>query len=257
MGQSHVNEIPPSKIKVLHLGKNNKKAEYYIHNADGSRHKLEATELEKDLGVHTDNQLKFTAHCENKINIANKTLRYIKHTFKFIDEDMFMLLFKALVRPHLEYSSCIWSPYLKYNIDAVERVQRRATKMIPSLQELSYTQRLEKLNLETLEYRRRRADLLETYRIMNNIHDIDQSCHCTQCPDKQMFTPSLATTTRGHSQKLQIQEATGIRKHFFSSRVAATWNSLPEKTINSPTINSFKNNLKSNLPNKFSFIFSY
>ena len=75
-----------------------------------------------------------------------------------------------MIRPHLEYCSCIWSPHLKYNIDAIERVQRRATKIVPSLKNLTYTQRLERLNLETLEYRRRRADLLETYRILNGIH---------------------------------------------------------------------------------------
>ena len=246
----------PLKCKVLHLGRNNPKSEYYMHKDDGSRHVLEATELEKDLGVYTDDLLKFTAHCENKINTANKTVRYIKHTFKYIDEDMFLLIYKALVRPHLEYASCIWSPYLKYNKDALKRVQRRATKMIPSLQELSYMQRLEKLNLETLDYRRR-ADLLETYRIVNKIHDLDLSCHCSQCPDKLMFTPSLATTTRGHQQKLQIQEATGLRKHFFSSRTTAAWNNLPAEAINSPTINTFKSHLKNHIPNKFCYTFSY
>ena len=146
----------PLKCKVLVLGSNNKKAEYFMHKDDGTMHKLEVTEVEKDLGVFTDNQLKFSQHCQNKVNVANKTMRYIKHTFKYIDEDMFVLLYRSLVRPHLEYASCIWSPYLKYNIDAIERVQRRATKMVESIKDLSYSQRLEKLSLETLEYRGRR-----------------------------------------------------------------------------------------------------
>ena len=170
---------------------------------------------------------------------------------------MFLLLFKSLVRPHLEYSSCIWSPHLKYNIDAVERVQRRATRMIPMLRELSYSDRLRKLNLETLDYRRRRADLLETYRILNNIHSIDLNCHCTKCPGKKMFTPSLSTSTRGHSMKLQIQEATGIRKHYFSSRVTSQWNSLSDNTIKSKSLTTFKTHLNNDLPNKFDFNFSY
>ena len=247
----------PLKCKVLHLGRNNQKAEYFMHNDDGSLHKLENPDVEKDLGVFTDYKLHFTDHCQQKVNAANRTLRYIKHTFKHIDEDMFMLLYRSMVRPILEFSSCVWSPFLKYNIDSLERVQRRATKMIPTLQNLTYQQRLEKLNLETLSYRRKRADLLETYRIRNNLHKLDQSCHCSICPDKKMFMESLSTTTRGHSKKVQIQEATGIRKHFFSSRVAAPWNNLSEKTIQSPTINAFKNNLKSELPDKFSFTFSY
>ena len=247
----------PNKCKIMHLGHNNPKKDYYMHNTDGTMHRLEETEVEKDLGVYIDNELKFTNHCQMKINVANKVLRYIKHTFKYIDENLFQLLFKALVRPHLEYCSCAWQPFFKYNVDAVERVQRRATKLVPTLSHLSYKERLIKLNLETLEYRRRRADLLETYRIINNIHSIDQSCHCTNCPEKKMFTPTLSRSTRGHSQKLQIQEARGIRKHYFSTRVARSWNNLSQTAISSPSIDSFKSHLSQELPNKFDFTFSY
>ena len=147
------------------------------------------------MGVNTDNKLKFTEHCQIKNNTANKVLRYIRHTFQHIDEQMFLLLYKAMVRPHLEYASCTWSPHLKYNIDSIERVQRRATKIIPSLRHLSYTDRLKKLNLETLEYRRKRADLLETYRILNGIHTLDLDCHCSLCPEKKMFSQALNQKT--------------------------------------------------------------
>ena len=91
--------------------------------------------------------------------------------------------------------------------------QLSLTEIVPSLKDLSYTDRLKKLNLETLEYRRTRADLLETYRIMNGIHELDLSCHCSICPTKKMFTPALHQSTRGHDRKLQVQEATGPRKH--------------------------------------------
>ena len=160
------------------------------------------------------------------------------------------MLYKTLVRPHLEFASTVWSPHHKYNIDAIERVQWRATKMLATLQDLSYRQRLEKLKLETLQYRRRRADLLETYQIMNGIHNIDQSCYCSLCP-------SLAQTTRGHQMKVQIQHATGGRQHYFSSRVAHLWNNLSPNTINSKNINIFKNNLSHELPNKINYTFSY
>ena len=58
----------PLKCKVMHLGRTNQKKEYYMHTGDGDMHKLEETEVEKDLGVYTDNKLKFTTHCQNKIN---------------------------------------------------------------------------------------------------------------------------------------------------------------------------------------------
>ena len=193
-----------------------------------------------------------------KINTANRTLGYLRHTFKHIDSEVFLLLYKSLVRPHLEFSSCIWSPHQKYNKDSIERVQRRATKMIPWLKDLPYEDRLRKLNLETLAYRRNRADLLETYRILNNIHIIDGDCHCLKCPQKHMFMPSLGITTRSNTRKLQIQEATGVRKHYFSSRTTDNWNNLSEKTVTSDTINSFKNNLKNEIGGEmYSYKFSY
>ena len=247
----------PLKCKVMHLGKNNTRKDYFMHTANGDFHKLEKVDVEKDLGVYTDCSLKFSEHCQNKVNSANKTLRYIRHTFKYMDEDMFLLLYKALVRPHVEYATCIWNPYLKYNMDMIERVQRRATKIVPSLKDLSYSDRLKKLNLETLEYRRRRADLLETYRIMNGDHIIDQSCYCSICPGKQMFTPALSSATRGHDRKLQIQEATGIRKHFFSTRVTKAWNNLSQNAVSASSVNSFKNHLSKELLNKFDYKFSY
>ena len=244
------------KCKVMHLGRTNEKRDYFMHTDEGDLHKLEESELEKDLGLNTDNKLKFTDHCQIKINTANKVLRYIRHTFQHLDEQTFLLLYTAMVRPHLEYASCAWNPYLKYNIDSVERVQRRATKMVPSLKDMSYTDRLKKLNLETLEYRRTRADLLETFRILNGIHTLDQSCHCSHCPDKLMFTPSLSSSTRGHNRKLQIQEATGIRKHYFT-RVAKLWNNLSQAAVSASSINIFKNHLSKELHNKFNFTFSY
>lgn len=168
------------------------------------------------------------------------------------------MLYKSLVRPHLEFASCIWSPKQKFNIDSIERVQRRATKIVPQLRNLSYTERLKQLNLETLSYRRTRADLLETFRILTDQHKVDTNCYCSICPSKSMLTPSIYTSTRGHSKKLQIQAATGARENFFENRVAKLWNNLSEETVSSKNINIFKNNLYKEIGNtRFDFTFSY
>ena len=102
---------------------------------------------EKDIGVTLDSKLNFEKHINEKINKANSILGTIRRTFTYIETENFTNLYKALVRPHIEYANQIWSPYLKKQTEAIENVQRRATKMIPSLKQLPYTERLRKLNL--------------------------------------------------------------------------------------------------------------
>lgn len=114
------------------------------------------------------------------------------------------------------------------------------------------------MNLETLSYRRTRADLLEAYRIISDQHQVDTSCHCTKCPQKSMLAPTLSTITRGHSRKLQIQAATGARQNFFENRVDQLWNQLSEQTVLSQNVNLFKNNLFKDIGHtRFDFNFSY
>ena len=79
-----------------------------------------------------------------------------------------MMLYKSLVRPHLEYANCVWSPYKKGDVEAIEKVQKRATKLIISLKKFSYTDRLVYLGLRTLKYRRLRGDMIEVFKIIKN-----------------------------------------------------------------------------------------
>jgi hypothetical protein len=83
----------------------------------------------------------------------------IRRTYTYLDEQSFKYLFQALVRPHLEYAAAVWSPYKSGEIEQIiEIVQRRAMKQIPSLKNMEYNQRLRKLNMPTLKYRRARGD---------------------------------------------------------------------------------------------------
>ena len=86
----------------------------------------------------------------------------------FLDEETFVPLYKALVRSHFDYAMTVWSPHLVKYRNAIEGVQRRATKMIPTLKNLAYPERLKKLKLPTLAYRRTR-DMIEVYKIVNSI----------------------------------------------------------------------------------------
>ena len=89
-----------------------------------------------------------------------------------MDEDMLKILYKSLIRPHVEYANCIWNPVLKKDADLIEKVQRRATKLVPHLRKKSYSERLKHLKLPTLAYRRLRGDLIQVYNIMNGVNDV-------------------------------------------------------------------------------------
>ena len=93
-------------------------------------HQLENVKAEEDLGVIVDNKLNFSSHVQNKVKKANSILALVRQNFKFITPPVFMNLYKALIRPHLEYASVVWSPSLKRDKDLLERVQRRSTKII-------------------------------------------------------------------------------------------------------------------------------
>ena len=112
----------------------------------------------KDIGVVVDQQLKFESHIYEKINKANSMMGLIRRSFIYMDEDMFKKLFKAIVHPHLEYANSVWHPTNIKDITAIENVQRRATKYLPTMKNLSYEERLQKLGLPTLQYRRLRGD---------------------------------------------------------------------------------------------------
>ena len=83
-----------------------------------------------------------------------------------------MQLYKAFIRRHVEYGNAIWYPYLNWQSAAIDRVQRRATKLfVPDIKDMPYTGRLRALSLIFLKARRMRGDLIQTYKIINNVDD--------------------------------------------------------------------------------------
>ena len=127
---------------------------------------LAETREERYLGVLIDDQLNFDKHIRGIVNKANRMLGMIKIGFACLDKEMFMNLYPVLVRPLIEYCVQVWSPHMQKHIDLLEGVQRRATKLVPELRNMTYEKRLEKLGLTSLEDRRIRGDMIETYKIM-------------------------------------------------------------------------------------------
>lgn len=151
-----------------------------------------------------------------------------------MDSDLFLCLFKSLVWSILDYGSPVWNPSAKKNRQLLENVQRRGTRLVPELRGLSYKQRLEKLNLPSLFYRRRRYDLIQIYKMINGFEIIDT--------DK--FFSFNDNITRGHIFKLSKSRCNkSMRLNSFPHRCIDDWNSLPEEIVCSETVNGFKTKL--------------
>ena len=111
------------------------------------------TTQEKDLGVTFSADMKVSEQCRIAASKGNQVLGLIRRTITYKEKQLIVFLFKAIVRPHLEYCIQAWKPYRKKDIDKLERIQRRATKIIPELRDLSYESHLLQGGLTALETR--------------------------------------------------------------------------------------------------------
>ena len=152
----------------MRLGNKKDVSEYILDDS-----KLAHTSEEKDLGLIVDNNLKFEKHVTSKVNTANKVMGLIRRSFDFLDSEMFAKLFKAMVRPHIEYANTTWFPITKKMKNMIENVQRRATKRVNGMRDQSYEDRLKSLKMPCLLYRKIRGDMIEVYKMCNNKYDDD------------------------------------------------------------------------------------
>ena len=218
----------PEKCKLMHIGYRNNHYNYYMKG-----HMLKKVETEKDLGVIMSHDLKPHANIEHHVKKANKMLGIIRRTFKYLNEDSFLALYKAYVRPHLEYCQQVSYPYLQKDADELENVQRRATKLVNTIRHLDYEDRLKKLNLFTLKQRRARGDMIMVYKILHGYININVS---------ELFDLNTSSRTRGHKYKLIVPKVakTEARRESFSQRTIIPWNNLPEHITSSNNVDEFK-----------------
>ena len=150
-----------------------------------------------------------------------------------MDKENFLTMYKLYIRPHLEYCVQAWSHNLIADKECLEKVQRRATKMVLGLKSLSYEEiKAGKACLTTLEQRRRCGDLIETHKIMKNIEKIDYRDYFQLADSKYEL--------RGHFMKLFVTRCRlNVRSKFFSQRVLSDWNGLPQTVIDADTTKSF------------------
>ena len=191
---------------------------------------LVVTHLEKDLGVYVDNCLTFSDHVQYVANKANRILSMIRRSYTFKEKKTIRPLYISLVRPLLQYGNTIWSPLYKKDCLTIEKVQRRATKMIPHLRNIPFEERLRKLELPSMFYRRMRGDIIEAWKYIHGVYMAD-------CP----LTRNYDTRTRGNQFKLKKQYARlSLRRNFFTNRVVDLWNHLPNDIVCAANINILK-----------------
>lgn len=230
------------KCKVIHLGRNNLMYDYHLGNDP-----LIKVDSEKDLGVYLHKSLTPSLHIAEAVKKANMKLGQLLRTVTYRDRTHFVKLYKQHVRCHLEYTVQAWSPWLKRDIDMLEAVQRRAVRCIHGLHG-SYEEKLRQIGLPSLFERRRRGDMIQTFKIINQFDDVDHAVWFTFAADGHRPTRGNTEVAGDGSMNDRLTlkgvtppPSTEIRRNFFSQRVIQPWNELPEQVKRSVSLNSFKN----------------
>ena len=195
----------------MHVGRSNPRAEYTM---SGTR--LETTESERDIGVKIHQSLRPSTQCREAASRANVVLGQITRAFHFRDRSTFVKLYKQYVRPHLEFSVPAWSPWTQGDSETLERIQKRAVRMISGLQGKSYEDRLLELNMLTLEGRRLLYDMVQTFKIIRGYDDVNLMTWFSLVGDNP------TRITRQTSDPINIVRPivrNEIRRSFFSVRV--------------------------------------
>ena len=224
------------KCKILHCGHNNPCYTYIIDGYAPAGHVIAETKEEKDLGVIIHNSGKPSRQCAEAAKKANQVLGQMARAFTYRDKN-WVYLYITYVRHHLEYAVQAWNPWLKADIECLERVQRRAVNMVSGLCGTTYAEKLNEVGLTTLEERRTRGDMLLTWRAQSGNLGIGPNQWFTPCENPYPIATRHSSNV-GNVVKPKFKHE--IRKNFFTVRAVDKWNSLPAKIKHSESINKFK-----------------
>ena len=227
-------EFNVAKCKVMHVGRNNPEYDYTMRGV-----KLGKTEEEKDIGVTITKNLKPSVQCEKAAGRAASVLNQIRRNFHYRDRHTFVRLYKQYVRPHLEFASPSWSPWLTGDIERLEKVQEKAVKMVAGLKSKIYSERCIELGLETLEERRKKQDLALVHKLVREGQEAPMLVPIPEVENR------VRTRRAAAAHGLAAQYArTDVRKFSFPVRVVESWNRLPDSVKTTTSKDAFKRMLR-------------
>lgn len=200
---------------------------------------LESVKSHPYLGVELTQSLNWNNHINNITTKANRSLGFIKRNLKRCPEQIKDQAYKSLVRPHVEYASSVWSPHQKYQVDKLEKVQRKAARFVKncwSREEGVMTNMLSDLKWDTLQTRREKARLVMFYRVTHGLVDISLS--------KDLLPMPCKITRNFHPKKYRpLACNTNYYMGTFFPSTVNIWNTLPAATLDQPNIAKFKDEL--------------
>jgi hypothetical protein len=228
-----ISDMSLNTDKCFHaaFGKSSNTRNYYINDCA-----IPTKSVFKDLGVTATTPLSFNKHVDVIVSKAYTRLGLIYKLFETKSPRSISRLYKAFVRPILEFSSIIWNPYTQYRIMKIERIQKRMCNMIPAIRGKPYQEQLKLLGLFTLQSRRTRYQLISVFKLRRQI---------TKISFKDLFTTVVNKRTRGHNCTIAPRFArNNYRLNFFTVAVIELWNKLSQEDIDSPSLIEFKNKVQ-------------
>ena len=204
----------------MHIGHNNMQGNYNMSNQQ-----LLTTNRQHDVGIIITKDLKWQKQTEKSCKTANRVLGFTGRNFRYKNKELVLPLYKSLIRSYLEHAVEFWSPHLRRDIDKIEKIQRRATKMIPEIRNHIYQQRIQDLDLISLVQRRMRVQLIEVFKYLNE---------STTASARGFFDYDPNNRSRNNGAKLIAKHFnTSVAQHFYPIKIISTWNALPSEVVSS------------------------